>query len=683
MADNNETEIVKRAYENAGNWYQYFSKNNKKYKDHIAFVRGRQWDKNAETAQRNLGKPVMTLNKLYPSVKQVVGEFRSFVPDYKLRDERLAGQLLQQDALDILSDLMRSISYESNAPEIYSTSAQNALMGGYGAFGVYAERDRLNPFLKTLKYKIIPDSTAAFFDPMAERKTKTDGNYSGLLSGIEKKVFKEIYGIDPPAPTEVTFCESSWLKTNVVEQVIIMDYYERSFVDTEYALLSNNDVIKMDDWQDAQKEYKEKNQKLDNQLPVLKILEKKTIKTPIIMVYKIAGDKFLEKPVRWFGTRLPLVFCDGDSEINNGEQNTTTFTEFVHDAQQYLNYIKSDMAWSIQTLRREIFLVAPSHSAGFEKVWEHPERVQGKLPFNPDPLAPTPVRLPLPEIPQSLLQQYQSTQFDIREGLGMFEASRGQAGNEISGVAKAKEIMQSDLSNSIYFDNMKDAIREGAQIVAEALPRFYSDQQKAQIRTKNGKSKIFTFNDEMTGEDQTSVMLKGAVLNVEITAASPFREQKQQEIQNLLSLVAASAANPPIFNMMADLIAKYTDSMLRDTLVDRFKTLVPPQLLTAEGQQVPPQPPNPQAAMEQQMLQQRMQLEERKVAADEKKAEADMINAQSNVLKARASAGDVIGKHASTAQKTTVELQKAELEKEQEAMRLGAEILKQRSGQKE
>lgn len=658
---------VERAVENANNWYSYFDKNNEKYRDHIAFVRGEQWDDAAAEAQRRLHKPILTVNKLYPTIKQIIGEFRSFVPDYKIRDERLSGEPMPQQALNVIADLMRSIDYESNAKQVRIIAAQNALTGGYGAFRIYAERDRINPFVKTLRYQAFHDSTSAFFDPNAEKITKTDGMYGGGLSIMSKDTFEQVYNRE--APTQSLFTQYKWIQVRQDEQIVIADYYEKTFEKEDRLLLSDNRVIKGDDWKATKKEYDRKNQQADQIFPPLTVVEEIRISVPRITIYKIAGDELLEDAVVWPGQRLPIVFCDGDSVVLDGQQETTTFTEFVQDAQRYLNYIKSDMAWSVQSLRREIFLASPVHVAGFEDIWKSPERVQGRLPYMSDMAGdPRPTRLPIPEIPQSLLQQYESTQFDLKEGLGMFEASRGQPGNEISGVAVNSKIAQSNLSNFIYVDNMVEAIQEGAQIVAEVLPAFHADERQTLVRSRDGKSKLFTLNKKEEDKSATSVMLKQAALNVEITAAAPFRAQKQQELQVLLSLIQASG-NPATFNLVADLLAKYADTMLRDQLIDRFKTLVPPQILEQEGEKPPPQPPNQQAQIQQQILQKNMEIEERTVAAKE-------TTAQANMLKARASAGDVIGKHATTQQKSAVELRKAELEIQGEILRLHGEVAK-------
>jgi len=77
------------------------------------------------------------------------------------------------------------------------------------------------------------------------------------------------------------------------------------------------------------------------------------------------------------------------------------------------------------------------------------------------------------------------------------------------------------------------------------------------------------------------------------------------------------AANPQTFALIADLWAKNLDVQFMPQIAERFKTLVPPQVLAKEeGKQLPPQPPNPQ----QQMMQQEMQMQQAKI----QQAQADI-----------------------------------------------------------
>jgi hypothetical protein len=70
-------------------------------------------------------------------------------------------------------------------------------------------------------------------------------------------------------------------------------------------------------------------------------------------------------------------------------------------------------------------------------------------------------------------------------------------------------------------------------------------------------------------------------------------------------------ANPQTFPLIADLWAKNLDVQFMPQIAERFKTMVPPEILAKEeGKPPPPKQPNPQEQMmaqQQQMMQMEMQ----------------------------------------------------------------------------
>jgi hypothetical protein len=80
-------------------------------------------------------------------------------------------------------------------------------------------------------------------------------------------------------------------------------------------------------------------------------------------------------------------------------------------------------------------------------------------------------------------------------------------------------------------------------------------------------------------------------------------------------------ANPTIFPLIADLWAKNLDVQFMPQIAERFKTLVPPEIIAKEeGKPIPPKPPNPQEMMAQQQMkaqQQQMMMNEQKMHLEE------------------------------------------------------------------
>jgi hypothetical protein len=87
-------------------------------------------------------------------------------------------------------------------------------------------------------------------------------------------------------------------------------------------------------------------------------------------------------------------------------------------------------------------------------------------------------------------------------------------------------------------------------------------------------------------------------------------------------------ANPQVFPLVADIVADNLDIEKRSQLVERFKNLVPPEILAKEaGEPPPPKQPDPQAQM-MQMQQQLMQAQ-----FEEKKKELEIKEAKLEIEK--------------------------------------------------
>jgi len=645
-----DRDFVDHITRNITAWHSMFSDNNERYQNSINFAYGQQWTDQDRAVQHDLKKPTITVNKIYSFYRYIAGEFRSFRPDYKLRDVRLAGKPLTQDKLDFLTDLMRQIHHESNVQKIYQEMFRNAVLGGYGVFAIYADDDRLNPFLKTVRYMSLPDSRAAFFDPAAKKATKTDGQFAGVCSWMNKAMFKSKFGYEP---AQDLFIPMNCFNGDAFDDnVLILDYYERSEKQVKYLLLSNNMVVKESEWKDFK-------QIIDNQMKeqgdmagFVTVIDEKVKRDDVITHYKIAGSRILDQEI-WNSPRLPIVFCDGDSRYDDGKQITTSAVEFAKDPQRYLNYLKSEMAHTISTLRREIIVGTPDNILGREDTVKNISQIQGFMAFNPDmQTGMMPQRWAMPEIPQSFLQQYESTLQDIKEAFGMFEANRGEIGNEVSGVAIERKISQGDLSNSILFDNALDAIREGAQIVFDVIPYIYNTERKLRIRNKDGSSDIQEFNP-----NENEVLLRFASLQVEVSSGANFRTQRTNELNQLNSMVMASGNAAQLFSLIADQYPRFLDSSIRDVLQQRLGMLSQSSLialqasLSGQGQQ------QMQQQQQQQMMvqQKKLDLEQQRVFADLKKADADMLRAETD-------ARDTDNKHNAELIKAEAEIRKALLD---------------------
>jgi hypothetical protein len=120
------------------------------------------------------------------------------------------------------------------------------------------------------------------------------------------------------------------------------------------------------------------------------------------------------------------------------------------------------------------------------------------------------------------------------------------------------------------------------------------------ISKKDGKTQSITINERgRDGEVKNDLGLGD--FDVEIDSGPSFAVQKEIALEFLQTTLQAQ---PQSFPLIADLWAKNLDVQFMPQIADRFKTMVPPEILAKEeGKEPPPPKPNPQEMMMQAEMQ--------------------------------------------------------------------------------
>jgi hypothetical protein len=325
----------------------------------------------------------------------------------------------------------------------------------------------------------------------------------------------------------------------------------------------------------------------------------------------------------WPSKYLPIIFVDGDSNFINGQQYTRSFIHEAKDAQKFVNYVGSEIAAEIKNRRREQWLGTPDNILGNEQMWRNPELQAGILIAKADPkTGMMPQKLPPWELSGTLLQQFQRGGQDIREILG-FSENEALQGHDMSGKARRERKLEGSMSAYVWFDNLNQSIEQGGRVVLDLLPVIAGENERHMVISKaDGRTDSITLN-KRTGEDEKGEPILENVLDagnydIEIDTGPSFAVQKDMALEFFQQTLQA---NPQVFPLIADLWAKNLDVQFMPQIAERFKTIVPPEVLAKEeGKPMPPKPPNPQEMMmqvEMQQKQQALQINAQKMQIEE------------------------------------------------------------------
>ncbi len=622
-----EAEVLKQARDDLVLWDGYFGENGVRGKDDMNFLLRDQWSAVERSEFNRLFKPAMTFNKLYDTIKKVVGEQRKNKPDLMVRS--LTGKASQKQ-IDLRADLVRTISYQSQNDLIYQTAFKQALMMGYGAFEISLDYENPTSFNQIIKFELIPDVKRTSFDPTALKPHKGDGNFCARQYVYTKE---EFYATYPNVLNPVSYSDPRSLldfQWETRDTIVVCKYTRKEWYPVKIYLLTDGRTVTEDEWFDMQDEIKMQ-EELASASEIVGDIIRKTI--PRIKAERMSKDYKIRQYVLtqnqiiefndWPSKFLPIIFVDGDSNFIDGQQYTRSFIHEAKDAQKFVNYVGSEIAAEIKNRRREQWIGTPDNIIGNEQMWRNPELQSGILIAKPDPkTGAMPAKLPPWELSPTLLQQFQRGGQDIREILG-FSENEALQGHDMSGKARRERKLEGSMSAYVWFDNLNQAIEQGGRVVLDLLPVIAGEDERHMVISKaDGRTDSITLNkragEDSSGEPIIENALDRGNYDIEIDTGPSFAVQKDMALEFFQQTLQA---NPQVFPLIADLWAKNLDVQYMPQIAERFKTLVPPQVLAKEeGKQLPPQPPSPQEQMmqaEMQQKQQQIQMNEQKMHLEE------------------------------------------------------------------
>lgn len=643
MKKNNDKRL-KKLNDKIDSWFEYYADNIKLYQYNVNFNEGPgQWDPDTLAYYEQNGKVALTNNLLNKYTKQIVGEQLSTTPEMQIVVDT---DKSNQKTIALRQDLLHTIQIKNNSREGYEVAFDSSLKGGWGALHFYTEYESGVTFNQVIRQDPVKEPPLCFWDPKAKDKTKGDGDYAGIITFMRKSEFERKYpGFE--------WCGENW-DTNVIdpaffipqmndedELVAIAEIYEKRYSKKKIISVSptisgeKEDVIFKSEFDDYVAAYSESKAILnevmgiDEVIELPQIMDERTTDDYQIKCYRLVKNQVLEEydfPSKF----LPIIYVDGYSYMCSGKQIVKSFTQDAHDAQKCLNYFYSELAQHVRTYRRETVWGTDKMFDGSMQQMRNPEKPAAYMKFNPDLAVPggVPIFRESKPLPTELLAACDSAKQNILDILGRSEASMGDPGQEISGVAiNARQTQQNTVINK-YFDGLLKAIEHAGNLVNDLINNLYDQPREMMMMTEDSKSyktKLNDFNPE-TNEVENEIVAEDYAIRISVGAN--YEIQRQAERQYILEMLNAS--QNPMFAKVADLLAGLSDTAIMPRMVERMKTVVDPAILAKEEgtPPPPPPPPDPRIQLEQEQLKNEMALTQVKgmqAQVDKMKAQMDLM----------------------------------------------------------
>lgn len=631
-----ESSIAQECREKISLWYSRYQKNIDNFNKMTKITMGNQWEELSLGRFSKSKKEPLTFNKLFPIVNNVIGEFAKHTPAMQVIAVSADTKNITQD-ITVAQDLFKSIAYSSDAKNQYRLAAKTAARGGYGVLKVYTKDKDSESFDKCIMIKAFSDPTRCFFDPNAEETTKTDGMYAGYYKTMSRKAFDKKYPkssissnqtVEGNIGDQITGLNCRWYDQ---DSVMIVNFFKKVITKTKLYRIEGSD--KMPDGNYLETELKKTLSK--QEIKLLPKVKEKMVDVSRIVHYKIAGDSVLkESEIKC--DELPLIFVDQDSYDLDGMQVTRAIIQDAVDAQRFMNYVGSQLAHLIKLQRHDRWQATPTQMEGFQDLYTATDDMIGVIPYNPDPRAgtPMPVQIQPSAISPELNAQYNRAANDIHTSTGVFPTQIGNSGNEISGRAIDARAEHSNITNISFFVNVNAAVAVTGRIALKMFPHIYDTHRVEVMHTSQHGVKAVEINKPHESGYGIINNIKATKFALSIDANLSFEAQKQQALE---SLQAVLQANPQAFGLIADLFAENLPLENSIEIANRFKfALVSPEIIAAgKGEEVPPKPPAPPNP-EQQMMQMKMQLEQKKMELEGIKLQNQQASEQANAQLAAA-----------------------------------------------
>lgn len=642
-----DDQVIKTARKRATDGATYWKENWEAAEDDLNNLAGDQWPSGVRNEREENQRPCLTNNVLPTFVDQVLGDQQQNRPSIKIsatnavrvdspasgkkEDLKIASESGATDytLAEVFTGLVKSIEYNCDAETSYDIAFQSAVESGMGYLRVRSDYVDGESFEQDLIIDHIENQFSVTMDPSAKERDFSDMNWCLIDEMMEKETFKQMY---PNASTDPVNSDSvedmgTWFADNAVR---VSEYFTREPVTKEIALLSDGRTVYMDELEPIVDELLEQG---------VRIVRTRKTKTYKVWWRKITGCEVLEGPIEVPCSTIPVVPVWGKSLVIKNKLIFRSIIRHSKDAQRMLNYWDSAATEAVALAPKAPFIGEEGHVEGREEQWETANTVNRSIltytaqyQGDPGPRRDQPAATPAAEITMSM-----NSSEKIKATLGIYDASLGAAGNETSGKAIMARQRQGDLGSFAFIDNLTKAIRRVGKILVEMIPQIHDTERVVRLKFEDESEDFVKLNEQVFDEEGQEWVtindLSVAKYDVTVTTGPAYATQRQEAAE---SMIQFAQAVPAAAGVLGDLIAKNMDWPGADSIAERLKKIVPPNVLTAEerekmAEDMPDQEPTP----EQKIQMAELEVKGQEVEADKAKAEADMAKAQADLVKAQ------------------------------------------------
>lgn len=585
-----EEKLITRAQKQFKSYMDWEGEFRESFEDDVEFANGdpdnqAQWEDEVLSSRGN-SAPSMTINMTMNHCLLVQNDIKKNPPAIMVRP---TGGGATAKSAEVYGGLIREISRASDATNIYLKASEPLIQGGVGYWRVLTEYEDEDSFDQVIRIRSVRNALAVAMDPDAKEPSGADANWTMIFEDIKNEYLKEEYEkfkdvVGSENAVQQTVAAANWQNESYTR---VAEWYEKEKF--EDRLLGFTDP----DSGEVKTAFLGDIDNADIRKKVLadpKTQQRSVIRTKLVW-RKIFGNKIVdyrEVPGKKY---IPVVRVIGQEAIIDGRLDRKGIVRPLKDAQRNMNYWVSAGALQV-ALQTNVPWVGPA--AAFEniKAWESANTSRAAyLPFNhrdEDGEIPAPTRPQPPVMAQAYISGIQIAAQQFKDISGQHEASLGQPGQEVSGVAIDSRKIQGETSTYHFPAALAQGVAHTGRIIVDMVPEVYDtprlirisnvDMSQTDVQLDPSAPQAHQEADKGDEENATNAVWNPKIgrYEVEAEAGPDFATQREWTVDTMGKILSQ---NKELWTVVGDLFVENMDFPGAEEMAERIRRTMNPGVL--------------------------------------------------------------------------------------------------------